>query len=130
MTTAFTVHMQRKLSMSENVKKNFDAAIKFILCGLISVAVWGLRENFQNQNDFNKKTDARLHLLELTNAASLASTFTAVDWNRNKLLIETQHEQMNADRHGLTVRLTRQEDAVTNLKETLARIEKKLDEKR
>ena len=66
MTTAFTVHMQRKLSMSENVKKNFDAAIKFILCGLISVAVWGLRENFQNQNDFNKKTDARLHLLELT----------------------------------------------------------------
>lgn len=110
-----------------NLAAKFDAVAKFVMIGLVTFIMWGLKGYYADQKKFNEETTKQIHAMQLLAAESAGNKFTAVDWTRAKTTLDSQLATMTADRQTLTIRMTRNEDAVNAIKETLGRIDAKID---
>lgn len=82
---------------------------------------WFVKGTYDEQRLFNKQVDSRLGAIEINQAKAEAARFTAAEWLAAKNIIDAS--LANQDK-----RITRTEDAIIVLKETLPRMEKKLDD--
>ena len=82
---------------------------------LVSGVAWGAKDIYQKQSTFNEAVDLRIRHLEVFKAELLAN-----DWTQSKALFDERTITLDK-------RVTRTEDAVLGMKESLTRIENKLD---
>jgi hypothetical protein len=82
---------------------------------LVSGVAWGARDIYHKQSSFNEAVDQRIRHLEVFRAE-----LTVNDWSQAKAMFDERTITLDK-------RVTRTEDAVLGMKESLVRIENKLD---
>jgi hypothetical protein len=88
---------------------------------LVGIVGWYAASAAAEQKAFNAKVNERVSALELESARNSGNRFTAAEWLAGKNVMDAA--LANQDK-----RITRTEDAIIVLKETLPRMEKTLNE--
>ena len=87
---------------------------------MLPVLAWFLLNLYQAQASMAEQTASRVASMELWRAEVAGNRFSSGDWMRAK-------ENLDASLANLDKRVTRTEDSLQTIKETLARIERKID---
>lgn len=106
--------------MTDNRNRHFEWAWRgFVAVGLAVIGYF-VRDIHLSQRNFNEKIDRRVSRLELDAAATSGTRFTSGDWTTAKASIDERAASLDK-------RVTRTEDAVLAIKDTLTRMDAKLD---
>lgn len=94
--------------------------LTLLITAAISIMAWVGNQVWGEARSWMRELDGRVSTLEIKDAKMDASKFTTGDWAQAKA-------RMDEDRANLDRRITRLEEAVPAIKETLMRIENKID---
>lgn len=119
--------MSNNMTIEQKTKMEWVWRIGMGIVGsatLFTVAAigWFIRDIYISQKTFNAELDQRVRVLEIFRAESASSSFSAADWITSKAILDDR--DVNLDK-----RITRVEDAIPAIKQSLERIEIKLDKK-
>lgn len=94
--------------------------LTLLITAVIAIFGWVGNNIWSEARSWMKEFDGRVHNLEIQEAKTDGNRFTNVDWTRAKMEIDARNNEMDR-------RITRLEEAVPAIKETLIRIDAKLD---
>jgi hypothetical protein len=107
------------MNMEKNMKGEW--IWRGVISLLLGVVGWYAARTADEQKQFNRQVNERVSALEMESARTSGNRFTSMDWVAAKSAIDATVNSHDK-------RITRMEDAVLSIKETLPRIEKKLDD--
>lgn len=108
------------MCMSEKSDNNLKWFTRVAVTVAIFAMGWFVREWAIEQRKFNEKINERVAVLEVESAKLSGSRFTSVEWTSAKTILDER--DVNMDK-----RITRVEDAIPAIRQSLERIEAKLE---
>lgn len=109
--------------MTDNRNRHFEWAWRgFVAVGLAVIGYF-VRDIHLSQRNFNEKIDHRVSRLELDAAATSGNRFTSSDWAAAKSVLDERSA-------GFDKRITRLEDAIPQIRDTLLEIKNDLSQQR
>ncbi len=107
-------------NMTDKQNQQFEWAWRGILVLVLAACGWFARNVYIEQKAFNQDVSIRVSALEIKQAETAGNRFTSADWVNAKSTLDER--DVNMDK-----RITRLEDAVPAIRQSLERIEMKLD---